>query len=72
MSRIPGDRDDRARAASVALWAAILLTVVIPRLVMIHVSVIDWDESIYALIAQQWLADGTAGELCHTIDWSAG
>jgi hypothetical protein len=36
--------------------AAILLTVVIPRLMMLHVSVIDWDESIYALIGQQWLA----------------
>jgi hypothetical protein len=35
--------------------AAIVLTVVLPRLVVLHVSVIDWDESIYALIAQQWV-----------------
>jgi hypothetical protein len=35
--------------------AAIVLTVVLPRLLVLHVSVIDWDESIYALIAQQWV-----------------
>lgn len=36
--------------------AAIAATVVLPRLLVLHVSVIDWDESIYALIGQQWLA----------------
>jgi 4-amino-4-deoxy-L-arabinose transferase-like glycosyltransferase len=36
--------------------AAILATVVLPRLAMLQVSVIDWDESIYALIGQQWVA----------------
>lgn len=34
---------------------AILAAVVVPRLLMLHVSVIDWDESIYALIGQQWI-----------------
>jgi 4-amino-4-deoxy-L-arabinose transferase-like glycosyltransferase len=33
---------------------AILATVLLPRLFLLHVSVIDWDESIFALIAQQW------------------
>ena len=33
---------------------AIVATVVVPRLLMLNVSVIDWDESIFALIAQQW------------------
>ena len=32
--------------------AAIILTVVIPRLVMLNVSVNDWDESILAPIGQ--------------------
>jgi 4-amino-4-deoxy-L-arabinose transferase-like glycosyltransferase len=54
----PGSTADRpaAWAAFLPLFSAILLTVVIPRLLMLHVSVIDWDESIYALIGQQWLA----------------
>ncbi len=34
---------------------AIVATVVVPRLLMLNVSVIDWDESIYALIGQQWI-----------------
>ena len=58
MSRQRGGAGD-SPAAWAAFWpvfAAILLTVVIPRLMMLHVSVIDWDESIYALIGQQWLA----------------
>ena len=50
------DAAGSARAATVPVFAAILLAVVLPRLVMLHVSVIDWDESIYALIGQQWLA----------------
>ena len=36
--------------------AAIAATVVLPRLLVLNISVIDWDESIYALIGQQWLA----------------
>lgn len=58
MSRQPRDAGGipASWAASVPVLAAILLSVVIPRLMMLHVSVIDWDESIYALIAQQWLA----------------
>jgi len=35
--------------------AAIALAVVLPRLLVMQVSVIDWDESSYALVAQQWL-----------------
>lgn len=35
---------------------AIAVFVVAPRLLVLHVSVIDWDESVYALVAQQWLA----------------
>jgi len=34
---------------------AVVLTVVIPRSLMLQVSVIDWDESIYAIVAQQWV-----------------
>lgn len=44
------------RALGMPTVAAIIATVVIPRLAMLNVSVIDWDESIYALIGQQWVA----------------
>ena len=43
----------RAAAPTVAAIAA---SVVLPRLLVLNISVIDWDESIYALIGQQWLA----------------
>lgn len=36
--------------------AAIAAMVILPRLLVLNISVIDWDESIYALIGQQWLA----------------
>lgn len=35
---------------------AIAVAVVLPRLLVLDLSVIDWDESAYALVAQQWLA----------------
>ncbi|HEX9706449.1 MAG TPA: glycosyltransferase family 39 protein [Steroidobacteraceae bacterium] len=41
---------------------AIIATVVLPRLLMLHVSVIDWDESIYSLVGQQW----TFGHVPHS------
>jgi 4-amino-4-deoxy-L-arabinose transferase-like glycosyltransferase len=44
-----------ALAAWLPAIVAILATVVLPRLLMLNVSVIDWDESIYALIGQQWI-----------------
>lgn len=34
---------------------AVLLAVVLPRMLVAQVSVIDWDESIFALVAQQWV-----------------
>lgn len=43
------------RALGMPTLAAIIVTVLIPRLAMLNVSVIDWDESIYALIGQQWV-----------------
>ena len=46
----------RRWAATAPLAAAVALAVVLPRLIVLYVSVIDWDESFYALIAQQWLA----------------
>jgi 4-amino-4-deoxy-L-arabinose transferase-like glycosyltransferase len=47
---------EAGRKDSIApLIAAIALTVILPRLLVMPVSVIDWDESIYALIAQQWV-----------------
>ena len=58
MSQSEAAGEWRARALRAALPAtmAILATCVLPRLVMLGVSVIDWDESIYALIGQQWVA----------------
>ncbi len=51
----------RQRDGATGGWAtamptavAIFATVLVPRLLMLNVSVIDWDESIFALIAQQW------------------
>jgi 4-amino-4-deoxy-L-arabinose transferase-like glycosyltransferase len=51
--------------ASMPMAIAILATVVLPRLLMLNVSVIDWDESIYALIGQQW----TDGHVPHETVW---
>ena len=44
------------KSASVPVAVAVVLTVVVPRLIVLPLSVIDWDESIFALVAQQMLA----------------
>jgi hypothetical protein len=44
------------KSAAVPVAVAVVLTVVVPRLIVLPVSVIDWDESVFALVAQQMLA----------------
>lgn len=50
-----GHEVERRWATWMPIVAAIALTVVLPRLLVMQVSVIDWDESSYALVAQHWL-----------------
>ncbi len=53
--------DDVVRAAPVLLCLAVCLS----RLSVLHRSVLDWDESLYALMAQQW----RLGHLPYTTIW---
>src|SRR5688572_14258808 len=55
MKERPAAESHGALAEWLPAIVAILATVVLPRLLMLNVSVIDWDESIYALIGQQWV-----------------